>query len=386
MASLVALSIDIYLPAIPIIMRQFSTSYGKVQLSIGLFLLGFGLSQLIYGPMSDKFGRRPVLIVGLGIYFFSTVLCILAPTIDILIFARFIQAIGACGATVSSFAIVRDLFEGKECARRIAYLTTSMGCVPVLAPIIGSYLQYLAGWRSNFVFLLVISGILIFIVYFKLPETGHRNSLTSISPKSIVKNYLLILSNPLYQIFSLCSVFSFAALFSFVANSPYYIVELAGASPQYFSLLFAINALALILGGYVVTRITQKLDLGHIIAAGAYIVLIGGGLLNIQLLIVKTSLFYFISAMSICTFGIAMIMPTAMAGVLTIFPEKAGSASAMAGSLRFLGASLMATLVGYLQVNNPTTLALIITINASFILILVRKNRLITQKICNNST
>ncbi len=360
MAALPAMSIDIYLPAMPRITEYFHTLYAHTQLTISLFLLAYGLFQLVWGPLSDRFGRKPILIAGLTLYILAALVCVFAPTLSILILARFCQGIGASAISISSFAIVRDIFEGKQAVKVMSYLTTAMGCSPILAPIIGAYLQHELGWRSNFTFLVIVSVVLLLAIVFKFAETSQTHQTLAKSTASVLQTYFAILSNRLYKKYAVCSILAFVILIAFATNAPYYMMTLGKVSAQYFAVLFAINALGLVLGSLITSRLIIHFKSENIILFGASLILLGGIFMTGVIALFSVSAVLFIIAMLFCTFGIALIFPPAMAGALAPFREKAGSASALTGCLRFVISGIAAAVIGYLQIVHVLSLPLLI--------------------------
>ncbi|MFI4956614.1 MAG: multidrug effflux MFS transporter [Gammaproteobacteria bacterium] len=372
MTCVAPLSMDIYLPSLVVIMNDFSATYENAQLSLGLFIIGLGISQLIYGPLSDKFGRIPILYFGLFIYMGATIICALSPSMGILNAARFLQGIGACGAAVTSTAIARDLFEGKESIKIFAKMATAIGCVPVLAPILGTYFQQVFGWRSNFIFLLLFSLTLLSVSYLNLKETNINPDRKATHPKKLIQNYWHLLSHRKYLIYSCCSMLTFGALFSYVSNSPYYLISLAGTSIEFFSVLFSLNALGFISGAFITSKLSHKLSTDHLIAIGGLLLFAGGVLQAVMFCIFSINPFSIMMPMLICTFGIAMMMPSTMAASLAPFPEMAGSASALGGFIRFLGAAFIGALVGYIQTSQFLALPIEMIISGAGVIFLIR--------------
>lgn len=375
MSLLTAISIDIYLPSLPAISNNFSAAYSKVQLSMSLFLFGFAITQLVCGPLSDRFGRKRILLFGLIIYLIATLLCSLSTSINMLIFARFLQAVGACVGPVTAFAIVRDIFEQHQSVKILAYISTAMSVSPVLAPIVGGYLQHWLGWRSCFAFLAIFDVLLISTVYLKLPETNRGYDKRPFRPLTLLRNYRFILSNTQYQLFAFCLICGFSALFSFIINSPEILINQIKISPQDFGYLFSVNALALIIGGLITARLTTRIEFERIITIGASICLIAGLIMLSLALTLAISAASIIVPMLLYSIGIAMIVPTTIAGAMKPFPEKAGAASAMINCLRYLGASIIAPLVGYFHGKSELSLGIVITICSVLMLFSAWKER-----------
>lgn len=364
---LLALSIDIYLPALPDIAKTLRTTEANTQFTIGIFIAGFSVGQLIYGPLSDIFGRRPVLLLGLSIYLLGSLVCFIAPTVYILMVGRFIQGAGACVGPVTAFAMVKDIYQKENCARFISYITTAMSFSPIVAPTLGSYLHDWFGWRSLFLFLAVIDVILITTTFKWLPETIPQNKNNKNYIVLSIKNYAEILSNKKYWLYIICLTGASSMLFSFFSFAPFLFIDTLHLSTKQFSLLFAMNAVALILGGSVTMKLTKKWNTERIILIGGIIGLIGGCSLLTLSLSGMTSILM-ICPMFICSISIAMVVPSSIAGAINYFPDCAGSASAMASFLRYAGASTIIFITGFIHVTNHLLLSLILVASSLCIL------------------
>lgn len=360
LTSLSPMSMDIYLPSLTIIMDYFSVSYNAVQLSLGLFLIGVSFFQLVLGPLSDAYGRRPILFGGLFIYILATLVCALSPSIAVLNIARLVQGMGGCAAAVTSMAVARDHFDAKQSAKVIATITSAIGLVPVLAPSLGTFLQETWGWRSNFIFLLIVSIVLLIASFFTLQESRARHY--SFSFAKMKADYRHLLSTRSFRIYNICGIAGFGALVAFVANSPYYFITLGKVSVTYFSVLFGVNACFFILGSFLTSRLTSRIRLEVLTAIGGILLFIGGAIQAFLLLFLPYSIFSIVIPMLIATFGISIIMPVTMAGSLAPFRPIAGSASALAGFSRFLGSSLIGVLAGLLISYSVLALSGILTL------------------------
>lgn len=363
---LLALSIDIYLPALPDIAKLLHATQAQTQMTISVFIAGFSVGQLIYGPLSDIFGRKPILLLGLSIYLLGSLICFIAPSIYMLMTGRLIQGVGACVGPITAFAMIRDIYQKENCARNISYITTSMSFSPIVAPILGSYLQYWLGWRSHFLFLSFIDVILIITTLKWLPETVIKNNNTKNIILSI-KNYASILSNKKYWLYIVCLTGASSMLFSFIAFAPFLFINTLQLSTKQFSLLFAMNAVALILGGSITVKLTKNWNTEKIILIAGIIGLVGGCSMLILSLSGMVSILM-ICPMFICSISIAMTVPSSIAGAINYFPACAGSASAMASFLRYTGASTIIFITGFIHVTNHLLLSQILVVSSLCIL------------------
>lgn len=363
-----ALAIDLYLPAMPIIQKYFHSNIAHVALTINLFIISYAVIQLIIGPLSDRFGRRPILLGSLGLFIAASVGCALTPSIDFLIAMRIIQAFGACGSAVLVYAILRDLYSPQENAKMLSYISMTIAVVPLLAPTLGGYLTRWFGWRSNFIFLAVFGALLLVLCIPAIQETNKFKNPNATNVRVAGKNYFNIIKNPLFIYYMLCMVMSFAALFAFIASSPFLFISILKVPPKYFGLLFAANALCLISGNFITGKLTNFINITTIVFIGSIIMLSGGIIMFTAGVLVHLSIASLLIPMMISSFGIAMILPSATAGMLAPFGKESGTASALGGFLRFGIAAFLATLVTYFTSTTQLPLAITITICSSICL------------------
>lgn len=366
LATLVAFSIDIYLPAVPGLVRYFSSNMTMVQLTISLFLLGYSVGQLFYGPFSDRFGRRITLLISLSIYLVMTILCLFAQSIDVLIVFRFFQAIGACGAVVIVFAMVRDLFPAQERIKIYAYLTLAISISPVLAPIVGSYLNHWFGWRSTFVFLSVFGLLLLLGVYWMLNETNQHLNTSAFN--RFFGNYKLLLGHREFLIYVLCSSGAFAALFSFISTSSFIFIDMIGIPKQYFGYYFSVVTLTLMLGSYLTSRLTKYFHINRLILAGAILIFLSGLVLSVISLTLPLGRLDVMLPMAVAVFGVAIVMPTSTSGFMAPFSQKAGAASGLSGFIRFVIAGIIGTVATFFLHNTALPLGVALMVSGGLIL------------------
>ena len=219
LVALLALSTDLLAPALPAIATGFAAEQGAVQLIQSMFVLGFATAQLIYGPVSDRFGRRPVLIAGVALYLVASVGCVFAASAEQLAALRFVQGVGACAGPTLGRAVVRDLYGRERAAKALAYIGAAMGLVPAVAPIIGSYLLVLFGWRSLFMFFVGFSAAALLGVLAVLAESNKWRDPNALDPKRLVGNYLEMLGQRAYLGFCLSVALTYSALFMFLSGS-----------------------------------------------------------------------------------------------------------------------------------------------------------------------
>lgn len=378
LASLTAfapLSIDMYLPSFPKIAEEFVIPDATVELSLASFFVGLAIGQLFYGTATDRFGRKQPLYVGLTIYFIASIVCAFSRNIEILIAARFFQALGACGGIVIARAMVRDLFDHQESARVFSLLMLVMGVAPILAPLIGGYVALFLGWRAIFFVVAAISLAVLAAVIFVLPETKAPNREVTIS--NTFQNYWRILKDREFLGFTLTGGFAQAGLFAYITGSPFIFINIFGVPSEQFGWVFGANAVGLIgfsqLNGRLLrTRNPDDILRKCLIFTAVFcLLLIAAGILNLGFWGVAIPLFMFVASLG-------MVFPNSTAGALSKQGAMAGTASALLGSLQYALAAVSSTLVSSL--NNGTTLPTTALIGGSGILTFLTFTFLIARK------
>lgn len=341
------ISTDLYLPSLPSIALDLQSDTAGVQLTLSVFLIGFAVSQLIYGPLSDRYGRRPVLLGALIIYLAATLACGLAASIEWLIGARFVQALGACAGPVVGRAVVRDVFGRDRSARVLSYMALAMALAPAIGPIIGGYLETGFGWRTNFAALGVFGIIALAGIWVLLPETNSTPNMSATRPGKLLSNYLFLARDPLYMGYVFLSTFSYAGIFSFISGSAFVLINTMGLSPSSYGLCFAAVVIGYMIGTFASGRFTRYLGINRMILIGTLFKCAGGfsGLalsicseLSVAAIVLPTVLFLI---------GTGLTMPNAMAGAIGPFPQMAGTASAFLGFTQMTVAAAVGIAVGH---------------------------------------
>lgn len=343
------LSMDMYLPALPEVTRSLHTSAATAQLTLTACLTGMALGQLVVGPMSDKWGRRRPLLIGLLVYILATAICAFAPTAELLIAFRLVQGLAGAAGIVIARAVVRDLYDGVEMARFFSTLMLISGVAPVVAPLIGGQVLRFTDWHGIFAVLTVVGIALTLVVWRRLPETLAPENRHSGGTVEALRTMKSLLADRVFTGYMIAGGFAFAALFAYVSASPFVIQEIYGASPQTFSLLFGVNSIGLIAVGQIngkilVGRVSldKALSFGLsaiVLAATALLLMTSGVFGDVGLFPVAAGLFVLMSAM-----GLAMPNTNALALMRT--PHAAGSASALLGTSSFLVGAIASPLVG----------------------------------------
>lgn len=342
------MSMDMYLPALPELVDFFRTTPGKAQLTLSAFTIAFGAGQLVYGPVSDRMGRRNVLLVGIAIYAVASVLCVFAHTINELILARFFQAIGGAAGIVLSRAVIRDLFDKLEGARALSLMLLIPSLAALIAPFVGGYLlKFFADWRLIF-WVLSAFGVIAFILgVLKLPETHPPEKRVKSSVRKIMQDYAAVLCHRRAAGYMICGGLSFATMFAQLSGTPFIYIDLFGVAPEDFGFLFALNIFAIMIGSYLNSRLVIRFGVRRMLAVGTTIAVLGGVGLAASAAYGGFGLFGIVIPVIIFMMPHNMVNANATAGAMEYFPHLAGTASAMLGFVRFGTGALVGALVGY---------------------------------------
>ncbi|MCK7559324.1 multidrug effflux MFS transporter [Chitinophaga sedimenti] len=251
-------SIDMYLPGFPAIATSLDTTVSHVSLSLSSYFIGISAGQLLYGPLLDRFGRKPPLFIGLVLYILASVGCSFAGTIDQLVALRFIQAIGSCAAAVASIAMVRDLFPVEDNAKVFALLFLVVGASPMIAPTVGSYVTAAWGWTSVFWVLGGMGALLLLVCIYYLPDSYLPDTSLSLKPGPIINNFLSVIREPQFYTFAVAGSFAFSGLFAYVAGSPLLFMKVFGLSEKTYGWIFAALSVGFIGSNQLNTLILRK--------------------------------------------------------------------------------------------------------------------------------
>jgi DHA1 family bicyclomycin/chloramphenicol resistance-like MFS transporter len=360
LAAMAPLSVDMPLPALPRIADGLGAEVAATQLVISAFLLGFAVAQLAYGPLSDRYGRRPVVLGGLALYLVAGIACAVAPSIDWMIGGRFAQGLGACAAPVVARAVVRDLHDGVRAARILSLLATGMSLAPILAPIVGAYVVIGFDWRAVFVVLALSAAVLIAATGTMLGETNRGIGGAPLSLGRMLANYWRILTLNRFAVFAVPIGGLAAGLLSFLSGAPFVLIQLYGVGADGFALCFAIVMAGQISGAILSARLGGRLGVERAVLVGLGIAAAGGVLLAGLAWAGVTGVAAFIGPMAVFMLGNGFLQPNATAGALQPFPHIAGSASALIGFIQFASGALAGVLMGHLYNDSARPVATMI--------------------------
>lgn len=342
LAGLSAMSMSVFLPSLPAMTAHYQTDYAVMQLSVSLYLATTAVLQLLIGTISDRFGRRPVVLGALAIFLLATLGCLLAPTPGAFLAFRMLQGAVAVGLVVSR-AVVRDMFPQDEAASRIGYITMGMSLVPMVAPMIGGGLEQAFDWRAIFIMLFVAGALTLWITWRDLRETAPLSGNTF---RQQVRDYPELLRSQRFWGYALATAFASGAFFAFLGGAPLVASDLFGLSPVWTGASLAAPAIGYAAGNFIAGRFSARLGINRLILWGTWIGTAGMGLsLALGLLGVQSPLLFFGFVTSI-GLGNGMVIPNGTAGMLSVRPKLAGTASGLGGFVMIGGGAALSSLAG----------------------------------------
>ena len=351
------LAIDMYLPALPVIASDLSVSIDRVQQTLAIFLGGFAICQLIYGPLSDQFGRRPVLLGGVALYSIISFLCTQVSSVETLMWMRLLQALGGGAAAVVVMAIVRDQFNGREAARIMSLVMTVMVMTPLFAPLLGGWFLLIWSWHSLFWFMGIFGTVVFLWGLIQLQESHPYHLRQDMRPAQMWKNAIKILQHKQAMGYILSSSFAFGVMFAFIAGSPFVYIEYFGVSPEHYGLLFGANVIMMLILNWINGHKVKTLGIARLVQTGLFVQLIATSLLFVVALI-DGGIWFFIPLVVISVGVVGLLAANTMAAAMTPFGEFAGFASAFFGTIRFVMAALSISCVSLLH--NQTVIPMVL--------------------------
>lgn len=364
MAGLSALTMNIFLPSLPGMAAWFDAPYALMQLSVALYLALSAVLQIVIGPVSDRFGRRKVLLVALSLFLIATVGTLLAPDATTFLVFRMAQAVIAAGMVLSR-AVVRDMVPDAQAASMIGYVTMGMSIVPMIGPVIGGVLDETFGWQANFALLLVLGILTLGLIWADLGETA---TIRRISFADQVRTYPALLKSRRFWGYVGCASFASGSFFAYLGGAPYVGNVVFGLSSSEIGILFAITAVGYAAGNFIAGRYSVRLGMNRMVLMGSLVTVAGLGLLLLLTLAGFHSAYIFFGSTIAVGLGNGMTLPNANAGMLSIKPELAGTASGLGGAIQIGGGAALAALAGALLTEGATEMPLVLLMLASSIL------------------
>lgn len=373
------LSLDMYLPALPIVAGDLQTTTSLAQLSLTACLVGIAFGQLIFGPLSDIHGRRRPLVYTLIVYAIASVLCAFSTHIWVFIGLRFVQGVTGAAGIVIARASSRDLYSGKDLTKFIALLALVNGAAPILAPIAGGIVLNFTSWNAVFIILAIIGLIMFLGVLLFLPETLPKEKRTEGSILAVLKTFGYLLKDRLFMGIACTQALIMTSMFAYIAGSPFVLQNLYNVTPQQFSMLFALNGMGIIIAAQVTGRLSSTIEEVKLLFSGVLLSFIGSVFL-LLVIIYKMPLFAMIPALFLVVSSVGMVSTSSFSLGMQRQGNSAGSASAFLGLLPFIGGAIVSPLVGIAGDQTAWPMGIIIVFCSSIALVIfmlfVRKSEL----------
>ena len=366
----------LYLPGMPQIRNDLNINNTEVKLTLSLFLVCYALSQIFYGPLSDSFGRKKCLLVGLFIFCIGSALSALSSNFTIFLIGRALEGIGIGSATSVGYAILRDIFSSKDLVVRSSYISTFVGLSLLISPLVGGYLVEYLGWRACFVVLFFFSLLLFTLMLCKLPETNLTPNPQAYLPSVVRKNYFFLLRQPIFLGFILVVGMGGAILFSANAMMPFIIIDCIGTSSSTYGLLMMITGGGYFIGCLFGGRFGACIGAFRTVLIGIMLCLIGtviGFLLGLKWINITVIL----APLFLVFFGLGFVIPVGKSGAMNPFPKIAGSEAALLGASMYLVAAFFVSITAHIDLKDQIPMMLFLFLESLFILfaILVTKLR-----------
>lgn len=367
------LSTDLYLVSLPHLASYFAVSPAAVQQTLSLFVIGFGAAQLVAGPLSDRFGRRPVLLGGLALYVVASVGCVLALSITALSAARFAQAVGCCTAVVIARAIIRDVYSPAEGGRVVAQASSWMGLAPLLGPVVGAYLQVAFGWRAAFV-VLASAGLAVAVgAIVKMNETNAHPDPDAMRPGGLVRGYREILGAPVFWAYALPGALSFASIFVFISGASYVMINVLDVPTAYFGYAWGLGVTGYLAGAVWCRKLLAAMGADRALSLGTAIGAASGVLFAAAVALGFHHWATVVFGHFVISFAHGVNWPCAQTGAVAPFPRRAGAAAGMLGFIVMTAGFMIGVVVA---ASHDGTLAPMAAISASLGVALLASGRM----------
>ena len=322
------LGVHLFVPALATVSHEFGAPVHQLQAAVTMYVLGLATGQLVYGPLSDAFGRRPALLVGLALFLGASLVCMTATSAPVLVAARFFQAFGACAGMILSRAIVKDVYHGDETMRRLAMLALILTATPGVAPLVGGTLTSTLGWRAIFGFMALLAAAGLALTAWLLPETRQASQAV---PREVLREYLSLLRTPAFLFAVIGAGCSTASIYAFVAGAPFMFSQRFGTTPLMMGFWMFVMTLGMPLGNLVVVRLSRRLGSVRSATLASGLNLTCAALLYLQTAWLTPTLAGVVATMFVYSFGTGMSSPAALSTALSINPKVPGSASGVYG-------------------------------------------------------
>ncbi len=350
-------SMDLYLPSMPAMTSSLGVSSNLIQATMTAFLITYAASQLLYGPLIDRYGRRPMLIVGTVIYILGSAGCVLATNIQMLIAMRLLQGFGGGACSVLSRTILRDAFDGKALIQASAYNSIVWAVVPLVAPVMGGYVQHYLGWRFNFLALVLLGVVLLIFVLLFFRETQAQEHRQTLQLGAIINNYKTVLKHREFMGYGFCLVMMYGVIVAFSLVSPFLLQTRLGLSPVHYGWVVIIITSGYLCGSTISSVMASRVNANTTVMMALILMLVSSVIMLIFALAGVVNLWVIVVPMFFVLMGDSIIYPTATAGMILPFPQAAGIAGALSGFLIICGGSLISFFIVLLPENTQLPLA-----------------------------
>ena len=330
------LSTDLYAPSLPHLPAYFGTDAETVQQTMTFNLLGYALGQLVHGPLSERYGRRPVMIAGMGAAVVFSLACALAWSIEALVVARAFQGLVVCAEAVIALAVIRDLYDGPSGARILAIFGMAIAVAPAIGPVIGGFVHVWIGWRANFFLIAFLALLVTLAVWRLLPETGTPDR-AALRPRRVLGDYFKLIVHRGYMRYALAAGAVMGALFTFIAHGPFLYIDRLGVATESYGFFAAIVVAAFFVGSMFANRYVQRIGVERLLQYGLVFILIGGAMLPATLAVGWEAVLPITAAISIYAFALGLFFATAPMRALESAPVGGGHAAAVLGALEMAG-------------------------------------------------
>lgn len=377
LAALSTLTIAMYIPGFHKMASDFQVNESQIAFTLTSYFIGITIGQLVYGPIIDRYGRRTPLLISLILYILTSILCAVASSLDMMIAVRFLQALGASAGMVSALAIIMDVFEPQHRAKAFSLVMTVLGVAPIVSPSLGSFFVAAYSWKSVFYALTGYGVLILFLVFFFLPETILFKSQDKLSGKQIINNYGKVVKNKTFSLYAIGGSFANSVIFAFVAASPAIFMGYYGVAPKQFGLLYGISATGALAGNYLNGVLVKKIHFKKMMVIGSLLLFVlTAGFTAAAYWVHQLSFEWVVVALFTILLSVGLIYPNTVTSALAPFKELSGSASAMNGSFMMGMSAFITAVVGILGKPTPLTqfsIMLVASVLVIFFLTIAKK-------------
>lgn len=367
-----SLSTDMYVASLPGMASYFDVPAAAVQMTLSIFVIGFGTAQLAVGPLSDRYGRRPILMAGLAFYLSASLLCALSPSIWLLISARLLQALGCSATFIIGRAIIRDAYAPEDGMRIMVKASSWLSLTPLLGPIIGSYFEVWFGWRAAFTFHALVSSCLLLAVFFKLPETNTSKNPAATNIRGLIASYRDVLSTRIFWAYALPGALSYGSIFTFISGASMVLIRVLHLPVTWFGYCFSFGTFGYMLATMLCQRLLRKMNAGSAFRIGTSASL-AAGLLFLGCVIAGIHHWTVVVATMFLSFAAHGInSPLSQAGAVAPFPTQAGTAAGLSGAMYMVMAFIIGSIVGSTYNGSLYPLAILALANGTLLFCCVR--------------